>query len=1164
MKIDKIKSSLKFYTKNIKAENNFKKTETFCCAQNSLDILANYNMANINFTGRKEPDIEIKSLDSKEFKKYSGIVKAKLSKLKNFKNSNIMVNPYNVFLLDRIVSDERLNKNENLEDYFEDIISSTITKEQVEVRLDAIDSILSIENITDEARNSLNEHIGEIVSNTVSSGSLKVLKCVLSHPEVLDENEHMFIRELGFLLLSAKREKKAQAKVDFLEKALSRKGIYSYIDLLSEVASGIENKKDVNFRMKVLDDMISVDLDDKDIFSRYSAGYEYIYPQIDSEEKFQIASRILHDKRLLNNEDVLEYFSQILFSVNDYPHDEDIIGENIKAKLYIIYEILNDEELSKNKSIEDSLGHIICFTTSFQKANLLIKLIKDTIKEKNTPDNNKLTSFIKRLSEMIYTHGCEEFDYPKFSKYIKDKDLTLNQVLLLIEKMYFASDISIEDIKKLNQKIGFKRAELLTKYDNETAVECFNFIGKNSLSELSLYERKELLDRIIRMNSELFSIGNSDIFPLIPKNQQEYCALLPALVKSISVEVKPLTESQNEEFSKNLIYLAYNLSKLSDSEFNNLQITQEYDKDKFIVDILNNTMDLSEKEKQIVFNYFGFTLKENERAKTGFSILGYPVDCIDESEIYKIDNPKIKEAIKNLKIIVNKFSENNKIKCNNPETEELLNQIIKYLPELHSKIGCIQAGMNGIKGSHEFDVFSHSLKVMQKIVQNPEFIRLNNSDKKIMLIASLLHDIAKLEGYIDHNHPIYGSYDGYCISEKFNLSKKEQIKLYTLIKHHEWLSIVNNSINARQLDNNLKSTAYDLRHDNIFDMSLIFTHADLMAVKKDNSFHDKTTGESRTNFLGETRSFGQSADYYGAKIKELIEELKYSEPILPTSKIPSASRINEAITKVYPDGSTNIKGVYKDKRGLVVIKYNEVKNKDWEKIGFEKDSISKGIKTVTELGDIVNTGNIKFFVHGLDEQTQLINFDAFNSIDSDALLSVSYAERPESKYRFFRPQGIILNSDTKYIHGGGSSDSGSGTKKTIEYIKNYAFEKGETSERNYISNFIKEKLKIDDNIYLRIVQDNINKPFARIYPSQLRDDLIKVLASINSSIRTHNRDYNEFFISNPNPPMAVYAYDKRDMEINNPVDFIIKNNSRLSFLTEYALERDIPFFIFGK
>jgi hypothetical protein len=320
---------------------------------------------------------------------------------------------------------------------------------------------------------------------------------------------------------------------------------------------------------------------------------------------------------------------------------------------------------------------------------------------------------------------------------------------------------------------------------------------------------------------------------------------------------------------------------------------------------------------------------------------------------------------------------------------------------------------------------------------------------------------------------------------------------------------------------------------------------------------------------------------YAQRIRGYINELKTSQPLLPQTKVPRAGRINEAITQVNPDGSTNIKGVYKDKDGLVIIKFNEVE--DWEAIGFPKGSISHGIETAGYQNEKINTGNIKFFVHALEYSNQLAKFDAFSLVDSDALLSVSYAERPESKYRFFRSQGVLLDVNSKYIHGGGNKDSGSGYGKDInEFKNNYIFGGKRQKERTYISDLIKEVTGMTDEQYVEFVETNKDRPIQEIEPADIREKITKALATINSNTRKGNRAYNEMYISNPNEVMGVFAYNiNYNEEIGNPVDFLnrttigkyergagangrdISVRERTEFLRQYALERNLPFIIFG-
>ena len=54
------------------------------------------------------------------------------------------------------------------------------------------------------------------------------------------------------------------------------------------------------------------------------------------------------------------------------------------------------------------------------------------------------------------------------------------------------------------------------------------------------------------------------------------------------------------------------------------------------------------------------------------------------------------------------------------------------------------------------------------------------------------------------------------------------------------------------------------------------------------------------------------------------------------------------------------------------------------------------------------------------------------------------------------------------------------------------------------------------------------------------------------------------YISNPKPPMSVFAYNKDTYsKIGNPINFVNKYYGENNFLHQYALKRDIPFTIFG-
>ena len=918
-------------------------------------------------------------------------------------------------------------------------------------------------------------------------------------------------------------------------------------------------------QVKILDKIIS----DEKLYNNTNVmkTAHNILKEANTPDKVMLADKILSDEKLYNNTHIINSVYQILTYTNT------------PNQLMLIDKILSNEKWYNNGCLMGNhIGEILKNTTSHESAIAKIQILDKLLSDEKLYNNR---NYMVTARDILFNiENSEQFKLA--DKILSDEKLYNNTDVMKTAFYIFKNADTSDKVMSADEILSnerLMRVLQLSKSDLLFTAQNLDLYGKTNINEIPMEGKQNLLRKLVANNAALFNISDDlkKHFPLIPTDSETYCSLLPAIVKSLGVDIRTIEPPERiTEFNQNMSSLASNLAKLSDTDFSNLQIRQEYSKDEFITNVLEKIKKLSRNEQQKVYDYFGFELHHNKQNKTGFSITGYPVNLNNGKKLADITDPNTKAVVEALRPDVIRFSEQNPIRCSNPQVEKLLNDIVDIIPELRTEIGKTQ------HGAHDYDVFTHSLKVMQKVTQDPKFQTLNDSDKKIMMLASLLHDVTKKEGFSDRTHAAQGSFDTFFISKKFNLTRDEEIKLYTLTRHHEWLAYANTAKSEADLTKRLQSVAYDLQYDNLFDMALMFTHADLKAVKTDNSFHDSATGKARTDFNGNVRSFGQSADIYAQRIRGYIDELKVSQPILPVTKVPKASKINQAITTVNPDGSTNIKGVYKRSDGLVVIKFNEVE--DWEAIGFPQGSVSRGYtaqagsdKKGSELTENVNTGNIKFFVHGLDYENQLAKFDAFSLIDSDVLLSISYAERPESKYRFFRPQGVVLDFDTKYIHGGGNTNAGSGFRKFIEDFKrDYVFGGIGEYDRVYISDLVKEATGMNDAEYVRFVEANKNKSLNEIEPPEYREQLIKAYASINSNTR-----YNEMYGSNPREVMAVFAYERDiNLTVGNPLDFLGKTEigkadrgyngaqrqsayDRTKFLQDYAIEHDIPFIIFG-
>ena len=373
-----------------------------------------------------------------------------------------------------------------------------------------------------------------------------------------------------------------------------------------------------------------------------------------------------------------------------------------------------------------------------------------------------------------------------------------------------------------------------------------------------------------------------------------------------------------------------------------------------------------------------------------------------------------------------------------------------------------------------------------------------------------------------------------------NLPEEQQLKIYELIKSHNWLDRLNNPKNtADDIQRIAQDIAFDSRHTNTFELAKILCEADMKAVKKDSSFfeHHKKT-----------------LDKMSAAVDKYIKRIHETQIVLPQTVIPKASEIK--------------KGVVKEANGIknTVIYMNDAAE-DLTQYGFSQGTTKgnwRGLVHALEREDQMQ--KFKGLVHALEREDQMQKFNTFSIIDTEALLSTSYIDT--KGYKVFRKQGLILDVNPNDIHAGYCSDFGTGYGKSIELLKSdYLFNglrKSKNLEKNawrsdrsqyrdYISGLVKQKMGIDDEEYVKYMEkiqgcksltdiEEVDGNFAKV--------LKEVFEEMESKKRKGGRQYNEMLVSRPKI-QGVFAYDKSYEAIPE-------------FLRKYAQDNDLPIIIFGK
>lgn len=237
---------------------------------------------------------------------------------------------------------------------------------------------------------------------------------------------------------------------------------------------------------------------------------------------------------------------------------------------------------------------------------------------KYNPDLNSkdMYVFIKALKKgSVNRYGLEIYD---ISRMLEKKESNLKKFTQAytslnekaIEHVTLSSlSTIIEEFKPSEaiQKINSIPEKTLKKMNMDSDVLTYlrfeDFIGKNNINELSQTEKKKLMERLVKNNANSFGYNASDMCPLFPKNQKEYCGLLNKLAKSIGIDTKPLTAQQKAFFEQGL----HNLdNSIKGVDFNKVELELKIPRSVFVTKVTDAMKNLEPLEQRKVMDYYGF------------------------------------------------------------------------------------------------------------------------------------------------------------------------------------------------------------------------------------------------------------------------------------------------------------------------------------------------------------------------------------------------------------------------------------------------------------------------------------------------------------------------------------------------------------------------------
>lgn len=279
-------------------------------------------------------------------------------------------------------------------------------------------------------------------------------------------------------------------------------------------------------------------------------------------------------------------------------------------------------------------------------------------------------------------------------------------------------------------------------------------------------------------------------------NPSEFNKEIP---KNLTFIICPVPQSKEE--TENIMQSFFNNDPETEEIIKNMDIEQygkkglplKYSREEFI-------KDLSKFDKDTIRKLSIEPIYENSK------LIGYDgiIDLSDKSSMAHN--------------IANDFINNNEIQTYDPETDEILNFLIKGMKEFINVIGKLQSH------GHEYSLDIHTLKVLKEALNDEEYQKLSDYDKTCLKFVIILHDIAKHQNITDKIHPELSSIYAQSILEKYPLSDNIKQRVCKLIKNHHWLENYDKKI----ID--LNTVAEMFKDSNDFELAQIMTRADIKGV----------------------------------------------------------------------------------------------------------------------------------------------------------------------------------------------------------------------------------------------------------------------------------------------------------------------------------------------
>lgn len=166
---------------------------------------------------------------------------------------------------------------------------------------------------------------------------------------------------------------------------------------------------------------------------------------------------------------------------------------------------------------------------------------------------------------------------------------------------------------------------------------------------------------------------------------------------------------------------------------------------------------------------------------------------------------------------------NNETTIKDEKVNSVMNKIVKGMPEFAMTIGKEQ------HGTHLYSVDIHTLEVLQKSLNHPDYEGLSDEGKEVLKLSVLMHDFGKNGKVITTGHAKQSKIDAENVLKNYDLKQDIKDRVINQVENHHWFENYNKGITNADDVKNIFKNPEDLK------IAKIMAKGDLESISPD--FH---------------------------------------------------------------------------------------------------------------------------------------------------------------------------------------------------------------------------------------------------------------------------------------------------------------------------------------